>query len=183
MATIEPTTLALKDGREFSIRTPVETDAVPVLEYARVLLEEGIGSVTTPEEFTLTVEEETKWIADYAANPNALVLLAEHEGAPIGLLNFLPSDRKRLSHGGTFGITVLREFRGQGVGRALIEQLLAWARANPGVTRVGLSVLSDNEPAIVLYRKLDFIEEGRRINYVRMGENEYLDDVMMYLLV
>lgn len=50
----------------------------------------------------------------------------------------------------------------RGVGRLLMNELLAWARSNPHVEKVELQVRSSNEPAIALYRLLGFVEEGRK---------------------
>jgi putative acetyltransferase len=71
----------------------------------------------------------------------------------------------------------------QGVGRALMNSLLRWARSNPRVEKVELQVRSSNEPAIALYRSLGFVEEGRKTRRLKIGPNEYLDDVYMALWV
>jgi len=44
-------------------------------------------------------------------------------------------------------------------------------------------VFSTNKRAIALYKKMGFIEEGRKIKEFKMDNNEYVDDVLMYKLV
>lgn len=73
--------------------------------------------------------------------------------------------------------------QGRGVGRALMERLLLWARSNPRVEKVELQVRSSNERAIGLYRSLGFAEEGRKSRRLKIGPGEYLDDVYMALWV
>jgi RimJ/RimL family protein N-acetyltransferase len=64
-----------------------------------------------------------------------------------------------------------------------MNALLRWARSNPRVEKVELQVRSSNEPAIALYRSLGFVEEGRKTRRLKIGRNEYLDDVYMALWV
>jgi ribosomal protein S18 acetylase RimI-like enzyme len=46
-----------------------------------------------------------------------------------------------------------------------------------------VSVLVANEPAIGLYRKHGFVEEGRRVCEIKLGPAEYADDLIMYRLL
>ena len=54
-----------------------------------------------------------------------------------------------------------RSHWGRGVGGALLDALLAWARGNPAVTKVKLRVRADNAAAIALYEARGFEVEGR----------------------
>lgn len=102
----------------------------------------------------------------------------------IGWIAFVKEiDRKRTSHAGTIGVFVSKEYRGQGAGKMLLAALLEWARKNPAIEKVSLSVFSTNERAISLYKKMGFLEEGRKIKEFKISENEYWDDVFMYKFV
>jgi RimJ/RimL family protein N-acetyltransferase len=48
---------------------------------------------------------------------------------------------------------------------------------------VSLAVLATNERAIAVYKKLGFVEEGRRIKEIKIGPSQYIDDVLMYKMV
>lgn len=61
-------------------------------------------------------------------------------------------------------IAVATDVRRQGIGRALMEELLAEARAR-SASRVFLEVRADNPQAIDLYRDLGFIVTGQRKGY------------------
>jgi [ribosomal protein S18]-alanine N-acetyltransferase len=54
--------------------------------------------------------------------------------------------------------------RRRGMGRALLEAMVAWA-AGRGAQRMGLEVRTSNAAALMLYRRLGFAEEGRRAGY------------------
>lgn len=61
-------------------------------------------------------------------------------------------------------ITVAASARRQGVARALLERLIATA-SHWGSERLLLEVRESNAPALALYRRLGFVEEGRRRGY------------------
>jgi RimJ/RimL family protein N-acetyltransferase len=69
----------------------------------------------------------------------------------------------------------------QGHGRALLEALLAWARANPRALKVELLERETNLPAISLYRSVGFKEEGRMQKRVRLLSGQFVDDISMAL--
>ena len=67
-------------------------------------------------------------------------------------------------------IAVRADRRRQGIGRALLEHLLATARAE-GVRDVTLEVRPSNIAARALYEAFGFCEEGRRPRYYLNGED------------
>ncbi len=70
-------------------------------------------------------------------------------------------------------IAVAIEARRRGLGRRLLERVVAWARRD-GATRILLEVRRDNTPARALYRGLGFVEQGSRRGYYRDGEDAVL---------
>ena len=72
---------------------------------------------------------------------------------------------------------------GQGLGTALLAALIGWARAHPHVERIELRVRSSNAPAIALYRKMGFAEEGRMVKRIKLASDLYVDDLVMGLWV
>jgi ribosomal protein S18 acetylase RimI-like enzyme len=57
------------------------------------------------------------------------------------------------------GLGIVAEFRGRGLGGALVRKLLTSAQAM-GLKRVQLTVRSDNRRAVKLYERLGFQHEG-----------------------
>jgi ribosomal protein S18 acetylase RimI-like enzyme len=90
-------------------------------------------------------------------------------------------DRSR--HGfGEIGMAVAREWRGRGVGSALLAAAIESAR-DCGLHKLSLSVFAHNTAAIALYRKFGFIEEGRRVKQYRRASGELWDAIEMGLLL
>jgi ribosomal protein S18 acetylase RimI-like enzyme len=99
----------------------------------------------------------------------------------VGWCDVHPGDRVTTAHSGVLGIGVVPEFRGRGIGRALLGTVLEKARSS-GLTRVELTVRQDNRRAIALYEKLAFVREGVKRNAMRV-DGKYWNLVCMALLV
>ena len=162
------------------IRLAEQKDAVNMLEIQRAVLSEEQYLLSTIEEFNQSVEGQKAWIQSKIDNERETILVAEIENVVVGWLVFQSSSRKRLSHTGSFGMMIDSTFRGKGIGKALMQELLNWAEQNRYIEKVSLGVFSTNINAISLYKKMGFIEEGRKIGEVKLNDNEYIDDVLMY---
>lgn len=87
-------------------------------------------------------------------------MLAFVEGKYAGSCSFGGvSERNRMRHRCTVGISLYRDFWGQGIGTVLMSEILSAARA-AGFEQAELEVVSANAPAIALYRKLGFETTG-----------------------
>lgn len=98
----------------------------------------------------------------------------------IGWCDITSLDRPVFAHVGSLGIGVLADYRGQGVGEALIRAALHQAKIR-GLTRIELTVFENNKPAIALYEKLGFVVEGVHKNKSRI-DGQYENHIFMALL-
>jgi len=74
-------------------------------------------------------------------------------------------------------MSVGAQYRGLGVGSALLERTIAWAAA-AGFTKVVLSAFPHNTRAIAFYERHGFTLEGRRaLQFCRAGR--YFDELLM----
>jgi RimJ/RimL family protein N-acetyltransferase len=104
--------------------------------------------------------------------------VAVGDGEIVGSLNVIVS---RFGFG-EIGMAVARDWRGRGVGSALLAGGIDWARER-GLHKLSLSVFMHNTAAIALYGKFGFIEEGRRIKHYRRANGELWDALDMGLLL
>jgi putative acetyltransferase len=103
-------------------------------------------------------------------NERVVQLVALHQGAVIGNIGLEQFLRIRRSHAGSLGMGVAVAWQGKGVGTKLLAAALDIADNWMNLQRVELSVYSDNEAAIGLYRKFGFETEGLFRDYaVRDG--------------
>jgi ribosomal protein S18 acetylase RimI-like enzyme len=79
-------------------------------------------------------------------------------------------------------MAVDREWRGLGVGSALLAAAIEWARER-GLHKLSLGVFAHNAAGIALYRKFGFVEEGRRLKHYRRASGELWDAIDMGLLL
>jgi RimJ/RimL family protein N-acetyltransferase len=82
-----------------------------------------------------------------------------------------------------FSVWVREEWRGRGVGTALLQVLIDWATESPLIEKVTLAVFSTNHRAIGLYRKLGFEVEGMCPRDMKLADGNYMDSVLMYRFV
>jgi len=157
----------VSDG--FQIRPARDDDRLPLaLVFAAVAEErDGIGS-----EPPVDVEARAaSWTLDGT-------IVAVGDGEVIGSIHVAAS-----GHGyGEIGMAIAREWRGRGVGSALMEAAIDWARAR-GLHKLSLGVFAHNAAGLALYRKYGFVEEGRRVKHYRRQSGELWDSIEMGLLL
>ena len=68
--------------------------------------------------------------------------------------------RPRRKHAGGIGMAVRDDFQGQGIGTALLQAAVDMADNWLNLLRLELTVFTDNEPAVHLYKKFGFVVEG-----------------------
>ncbi|WP_260287865.1 GNAT family N-acetyltransferase [Peribacillus aracenensis] len=173
----------MSEMKNHIIRTGELADAKAVLDVQNSVISEGEYFIAVSEEFNKTPEQQRDWIRTLLENERETIIVAEINGEVIGWIVFQSENRKRMSHKGSFGMMIRKNYRGKGMGKELLKALLEWAEANPFIEKVSLGVFSTNQRAISLYKKMGFVEEGRKIKEFKMSEREYVDDVIMYKMV
>jgi ribosomal protein S18 acetylase RimI-like enzyme len=78
------------------------------------------------------------------------------------------------------GMMVADGWRSRGIGRALLDAAVIWARG-AGAHKMWLEVWPHNTAAIAMYRRARFVEEGRKVHHYRRRNGEVWDAVLMGL--
>ncbi|MBN3555626.1 GNAT family N-acetyltransferase [Fictibacillus nanhaiensis] len=169
--------------KKITIRTVRVEDAEAVLHIHREVISEHDYFIALPTEFKKTIEDHQEWVSNILNNERETMLVAEYENNVVGWIVFLSQERMRMHHIGSFAIMLQKEWRNRGIGKLMIQELLSWAEKHPVIEKVTLGTFSTNTRAIELYKKLGFIEEGRKVREFKFGNREYVDDVLMYKLV
>jgi len=104
-------------------------------------------------------------------------LVAVAGGRVVGHLSIRRDEHPVTRHVATLGMAVAADWRGRGVGTALMTDAIRWAR-EVRVEKVELSVYPRNEAAIALYRKFGLVEEGRLARHSRKSYG-YEDEILM----
>lgn len=183
MGEIQIKQFLMKDGKKFIVRTALPEDADKLIVFNKTIFVEAPYLVTTEAEFKVTGEQQKQLLQKMLDDNGKLAILAEYDGEIIGYLDFHNGHRQRIKHQGSFGMSVLKEFRNQGVGRALLTVLLDWAKENPSIEKVCLEVVADNTIALRLYRNFGFVDEGRKSKAIKIDEQIYYDLILMACFV
>ena len=128
-----------------------------------------------------TVEEHRERIKGVVARDNQTILVAESEGRLVGYLAAIGAPSRRVRHRAYVAVGVLQAFTGRGVGTRLFEELEAWARRH-GVSRLELTVRTDNKRGTRLYEKMGFAVEGVKKRSLRVSHG-YVDEYYMARLL
>jgi putative acetyltransferase len=99
------------------------------------------------------------------------------DGNAIGLLG-LEVGHGRRSHTGYIGMMVHPDFHNQGIGSALMQAALDLAERWLNLSRIELTVYTDNPAAVHLYEKFGFQIEGTLRRYA-YRDGEYVDTYIM----
>lgn len=153
----------------FTIRPAEADDARAMAELFAAVAGERTGIATEPP---VDIDERA---AQFARTADGSVV-AVADGQVVGMLHIEAS-----RHGfGEFGMLVDHDWRGRGVGSALVQAAITRARGQ-GLHKLCLEVFTHNTAAIALYRKSGFVEEGRRIRQYRRASGELWDSIVMGL--
>ncbi|AGH80895.1 acetyltransferase [Psychromonas sp. CNPT3] len=121
-------------------------------------------------------EKMQRFVRENIANNHSQYVAVLNEQI-IGWADIIPLTRETMHHVGHLGMGVTLDFRGQGVGSALLEKSIAHAWKQ-NLKRLELEVFSDNEIAINLYKKYGFKIEGVK-KQARLFKNKYQDITLM----
>ena len=125
-----------------------------------------------------TAADERRYLRAIRRYPHAAVLVAEDEhGRVVGRLSIARDQHPASRHVADLGLMVASGHRRRGVGRALLEAAVAWAR-EAGIRKLELHVFPWNEPAIQLYEDFGFVREGYRKAHYRQGD-DLVDAILM----
>jgi ribosomal protein S18 acetylase RimI-like enzyme len=111
---------------------------------------------------------------------DAVQFMAVRAGQVVGWADIFPHWAYAVAHCGSLGMGVLPAYRGQGIGRRLLQACMTKAHSK-GITRIELDVRADNARAIGLYKSLGFRQEAVERNAMRF-DGVYYDALQMSML-
>lgn len=162
----------------YIIRSAIEEDAKNLSE-VRVQIdgeteyldrEQGEGYIDKTG-FKQIIKEDTE-------SKNNLFLVAEFDGRVVGFSRCEGGKLKRTAHKVEFGVCVLKEFWGYGIGQNFLKESINWADSNE-IKKMNLSVIEINDKAIKLYEKYGFEVEGVLKNDKVLSDGNYYHTILM----
>jgi RimJ/RimL family protein N-acetyltransferase len=124
-----------------------------------------------------SVSDERRYLRSIQRYPDAAVLVAEDAGHIVGRLSLSRDPHPASRHVADLGLMVAESHRRRGVGTALLDEAVTWARS-AGVSKLELHVFPWNAPALRLYESFGFVQEGYRKRHYERG-GELVDAILM----
>jgi len=143
----------------------------------------ALDAVVSEKKYLLTVDTPSaENIASFIRNNivnNYAQYVALVDNRIVGWADIIPHQKELLKHSGLLGIGVMAQYRGNGIGKALLCHVIKHARET-GLKRLELEVFANNAVAIKLYEQLNFELEGtkRKARYI----NDRYEDVCFMAL-
>ena len=142
----------MKNGQAAILRSGVASDGQAALEVFNLTHEETDFLLSYPDESSMDAEQESEFLERKTASANEVEILALVGNQVVGMAGIdAVGACHKVSHRAEFGICLVKEYWGLGLGTALTKACVQCAK----------DVVADNVSAIHLYQKLGFVEYGR----------------------
>ncbi|HEY2209711.1 MAG TPA: GNAT family protein [Gaiellaceae bacterium] len=162
----------------YRIRNAEPSDAEQLTRLAAAVSAEPEGWLISVAGEWRSAGDERRYLKALRRYPHAAVFVAERDdGTIVGRLSIGRDPHPASTHVADVGLMVAADARRQGVGTAMLEAAVGWAR-EAGVRKVELHVFPWNEAAIKLYEAFGFEREGFRKGHYRRG-SDYVDAILM----
>ncbi len=174
-----PVTKTDRLGREILLRSAEPEDAETLIRYLKTTAEETRFLLREPDEINITLEQEIRFIESNRDGERELLLLAFCNGRHIGNCSLMSlGGKSRLRHRCEVAIALYREYCGCGIGRLMLETVLAEAK-RLGFEQAELTVAAENSRAIALYESLGFVSYARLPKQAKFSDGTYSDSFWM----
>ena len=118
-----------RNGKEVYIRNGLASDGSAVLDNFNLTHAETDYLLSYPDEYRFDSEQEGRFLERKTESPNEIELIAFADGKAVGCVGIdVVGTKYKVAHRAEFGVSVLKEYWGLGIGRALTEVCIQCAR-------------------------------------------------------
>lgn len=167
---------------QIEIRRLTEDDAQEfyLLRLEALEREPGAFSQSPEEHRAMTVETIARRLGGGSGDTN-VVLGAVVDGHLVGMAGFYQDGGAKSRHQGRiWGVYVTEAWRGKGIARVLLSEIIERARAKPELQELLLAVAARQHAAKHLYESMGFEVYGREPGAIKFGDS-YVDEDLMVL--
>ncbi|MCC0650066.1 GNAT family N-acetyltransferase [Clostridioides sp. ZZV15-6598] len=154
-------TIVLRNGKECCLRNATERDGQDVLDNFNLTHMQTDYLLSYPDENSFDVTQESQFLKERSESENEIEIIAMVDNVVAGTAGIEAVGSKyKVQHRAELGISVVKEFWGLGIGRALMDACIECAR-DAGYVQLELNVVTENIRAISMYERTGFTEYGR----------------------
>ncbi|MEK9199998.1 GNAT family N-acetyltransferase [Lysinibacillus halotolerans] len=162
------------------VRKGMGSDAEQVITVMKNAEDSGF-MLFSPGERKITIDGLAKLMDSLNNSLKSSLFVAVDNNRILGYIIVQNDKPSRVAHRAYLVIGVHSESRGKGVGTALFHHVLEWAK-EVKLHRLELTVISTNDVAINLYKKMGFEVEGVK-KHSLLIDDEYVDEYYMSILI
>ena len=162
------------------IRKAVKNDAEQIISVMKNAEASGFMLFDLGER-KVVVESFATFIKTVNQNEKSGIFIADEKDRIVGYLIVQGEKHKWTSHRAYIAVGIHSDSRRKGVGRALFLHVIDWAE-KVGLHRLDLTVLTDDNATVDLYKKMGFIIEGINRDSL-MINGAYVDEYYMAKLI
>ena len=153
--------VVLKNGQDCIIRNATYEDGPEMADLFVLAHSESDYLLSYPEEHNFDVKCESEFLQKRAESDNEVMLLAVVNDKTVATAGISAVGNKyKVRHRAEFGIDVIKEYWGLGIGKSIMKACVQCAR-NAGYKQLELEAVADNKRAINMYQSIGFVEFGR----------------------
>lgn len=159
-------TYLLKNSRKALVKLQSRDEVVESLDLIREVANEGLYLMEDDVD-----QNRIEWTRDQMDinGKDVLFIVAKVDGKIVGNLDLVRYGKwPKTDHVRYLDMAVLDGFRSIGIGNALMDYSIAWAKTK-GLEKIILEVFSTNDRAIELYKKFGFVVEGINKRSVKLS--------------
>lgn len=145
------------------------------------------GLKEEPRAFTASYEESSAEALSTVAkrlecNDDGFLMGSFDKDRLVGVTGFYRyKEGKKVEHKGVvWGVYLLPEYRGKGIARRLLLEVIERCKSVPGIELLHLGVDPSNKPVVKLYESVGFTKWGTELHALKIGD-EYVDEDQMVL--
>lgn len=174
-----PTQVKLKDGRSAIIRNAEPEDAQELIDYLKITAGETPFLMRNPEEISITLDEEIKFISSCKESERGLMLIAKIDGMHAGNASCTSlGTYMRYAHRCSIAVALYQKYCGLGLGKIMLNVVLQEAE-KAGYEQAELEAVTSNENAIALYKALGFDIYGEQKHSMKYKDGSYANEYLM----
>ncbi|MBR3294404.1 MAG: GNAT family N-acetyltransferase [Oscillospiraceae bacterium] len=168
-----------KDGRSVLVRTALSHDAAAITAISNQCYRDSPFLSKGPEDPEDSVAGTLAYIEDLLDAEREAFLVAVTGDQIVGFAHLDGcGTKKKTKHRCEFALSIQQGFRGQGIGRCLVDSLISLA-ADAGYEQIELNVIEANTPGVSLYQSCGFQTSGRLPHAFKYPNGDYGDYLIM----
>ncbi|MBC1418574.1 GNAT family N-acetyltransferase [Listeria fleischmannii] len=164
-----------------TIREAEMKDAEDVIRYLNKVGGETAFLTFGENEFLVSRSDEEVIIQQFLNHEKACMYLAFEGDELVSVGQVIVPAKERMAHRGNIAISVKKDFWGQGIGSKMLEKLILSAKKSD-LHMLTLEVVSENQAAFHLYKKMGFVVAGEYPDYFRV-HNKLFTVTFMYRIL